>query len=101
MRSGSATMTMRRTAGTAIPTPMPITNRPTSSGTKSRADGHHEQPGDVEHHAAEHELAGVAAVGERGDEDLGEEAGEEADADHRAERASRRCRTRRGCRRAC
>ena len=29
--------------------------------------------------------AGVAAVGDRGDQDLGEEPGEEAHADHRAE----------------
>ena len=48
--------------------------------------GHQQQPGDVEAHPAEHELAGVATVGERGDEDLGQEPGEEADPDHRAER---------------
>ena len=72
-------MTMRRTAGTAMPTPMPITKRPTSSGTKSLADGHQQQPDDVERHAAEHELAGVAAVGERGDAATWEtNAGEEA-----------------------
>ncbi len=85
MRSGSATMTMRRIAGTAMPTPMPITKRPASSGTTSRAMAISSEPGDAEHHAAEHELAGVAAIGERGDEDLREEPGEEADADHRAE----------------
>ena len=33
-RSGSARITMRRIDGIAIPTPMPITNRPASSGTK-------------------------------------------------------------------
>ena len=78
MRSGSATITMRRIAGTAIPTPMPITKRPASSGTNAVADGDQQQPDDVEGHAAEHEQPGVAAVGERGDEDLGEEPGEEA-----------------------
>ena len=52
-------------------------------------DGQQEEAGDVEHHADEHEAPGVAAVGERGDEDLGEEPGEEADADDRAERAPR------------
>ena len=48
MRSGSATMTMRRTAGTAMPTPMPITKRPTSSGTNDRARGQQQQPDDVD-----------------------------------------------------
>ena len=47
--------------------------------------GEHEQAGDVEAHADQHEPPGVAAVGERGDEDLGQEPGEEAHPDHRAE----------------
>ena len=38
-----------------------------SSGTKSRGRGHQQEADDVERHAAEHEVAGVAAVGERGD----------------------------------
>ena len=38
----------------------------------------HDEAGDVEAHPDQHEAPGVAAIGERGDEDLGEEAGEEA-----------------------
>ena len=50
-------------------------------------EGEQHEPDDVDGDAGEHQLAGVAAVGERGDQHLGEEPGEEADADHRAEGA--------------
>ena len=85
MRSGSATITMRRTAGTAIPTPMPMTKRPARYGHEVAGRGEHDEAGDVEAHAEQHEPAGVAAVGQRGDQDLGEEAGEEAHPDDGAE----------------
>ena len=47
---------------------------------------HQHEAGDVERHPAEHELPGVAPVGQRGDQQLGQEAGEEPDPDDRAER---------------
>ena len=47
---------------------------------------HHQQPDDVEHDAPEHEVAGVATVGDRSQEDLGQEPGEEADRDDPTER---------------
>ena len=69
------------------------------------ADAHDEAPGeqrqeaggerhqheatDVEHHPAEHELAGVAPVGQRGDDQLRQEAGEEPDPDDRARAPTR------------
>ena len=49
--------------------------------------GEQQQADDVDGHAGQHEGPGVAAVGQRGDQHLGQEAGEEADADDRAEGA--------------
>ena len=80
------------------------------------ADAHHEAPAAstttvspnaiasrptrLNDHPDVDEPTGVTAVGERREEDLGDERREEPDRDDHAERSCRRCRTRRGSRRA-
>ncbi len=49
-------------------------------------ESHHQQPDHVAEHTDDDQPAGVAAVGEGGDEDLGDEGGEEAAPDHEADR---------------
>ena len=56
-------------------------------GEERAGEGEQHESGDVDADAGEHQLAGVATVGQRGDQHLGEEPGEEADADHCAEGA--------------
>ena len=66
MRSGSATITMRRIAGTAMPIPMPITKRPASNGTNAVAAASSSRPVTLRAIAAVDEAGGRAPVGEAG-----------------------------------
>ena len=56
--AGRALITIRRTAGVAIPTPIPITNRAAMSTDTTSPNAMPEQTDDVEHQSREHQLRG-------------------------------------------
>ena len=76
---------MRRAAGTAAPMPIPEMKRPMRIGTSVVLNPMRSSPTTLIADAEEHDLAGVAAVGERCDQHLREEPGDEPDADDHAD----------------
>ena len=50
------------------------------------AEGHQQEPGDVDRNAGDDDAPGIATIGDRCDEGLGEEGGDEADTDQPPDR---------------